>query len=205
MEELEEYYIAQQLEYEDLIKYGKELNEPLIKQEEDQMLGFFFIVTMIGIALYIYDICQEIIESKSRFKEYKKRVEEARQIIEEARQMIEEARQMIEENRQMIEETRQMIEESKQWIKDSTEYLEIVVEKFKEFIKTDKEKFFNTVSLDHMLKYWKGSEIFVSNESRLFLAETIALTYLRNNDEHNYQKWMMIVSAIINKIETHQE
>ena len=34
MEELEEYYIAQQLEYEDLIKYGKELNEPLIKQEE---------------------------------------------------------------------------------------------------------------------------------------------------------------------------
>ena len=35
MEELEEYYIAQQLEYEDLIKYDKELNEPLIKQEEN--------------------------------------------------------------------------------------------------------------------------------------------------------------------------
>ena len=34
MEELEEYYIAMQLEYEDLIKYSKELNEPLIKQEE---------------------------------------------------------------------------------------------------------------------------------------------------------------------------
>lgn len=32
MEELEEYYIAQQLEYEDLIKYGKELNEPLVEE-----------------------------------------------------------------------------------------------------------------------------------------------------------------------------
>lgn len=32
-EELEEYYIAQQLEYEDLIKYGKDLTEPLGDEE----------------------------------------------------------------------------------------------------------------------------------------------------------------------------
>jgi len=32
-EELEEYYQALQQEYEDLIKYGKELNKPLIEEE----------------------------------------------------------------------------------------------------------------------------------------------------------------------------
>lgn len=31
-EELEEYYIAQQLEYEDLQKYGKDLTEPLVEE-----------------------------------------------------------------------------------------------------------------------------------------------------------------------------
>ena len=32
-EGLEEYYAAMQAEYEDLIKYGKDLSEPLVEEE----------------------------------------------------------------------------------------------------------------------------------------------------------------------------